>query len=231
MGNLAIIPARGGSKRIPRKNIKSFLGKPIIAYSIEAAISSNLFDEVMVSTDDDEIAEISLKYGAKVPFFRSNSNSNDFASTYDVIAEVNNEYLLMDTFFDYTCCIYACAPFVNDSRLKISFETMISNQYDSLLPIIPFGFPVQRALKIDKNNRVAFLNSDHSITRSQDLEKFYHDAGQFYWINNLIFKDKKAILTENTGYYKLSELEGQDIDNEVDWKLAELKYELIQSIK
>jgi N-acylneuraminate cytidylyltransferase len=185
----------------------------------------------MVSTDDDEIAEISLKYGAKVPFFRSNSNSNDFASTYDVIAEVNNEYLLMDTFFDYTCCIYACAPFVSDSRLKDSFQIMISKQYDSVIPIIPFGFPVQRALKIDNNNRVAFLYSDYSITRSQDLEKFYHDAGQFYWINNLIFKDKKAIITENTGYYKLSELEGQDIDNEVDWKLAELKYEFIQSIK
>lgn len=231
MHNLAIIPARGGSKRIPRKNIKSFLGKPIICYSIEAAISSNLFDEVMVSTDDEEIAELSLKYGAKVPFFRSNSNSNDFASTYDVIAEVNNEYLLRDTFFDYTCCIYACAPFVNDSILKDSFQVMISNQYDSVLPIIPFGFPVQRALKIDNNNRIAFLNSAHRITRSQDLEKFYHDAGQFYWINNLIFKDKKAILTENTGYYKLSELEGQDIDNEVDWKLAEMKYELIQSIK
>ena len=231
MHNLAIIPARGGSKRIPRKNIKSFLGKPIICYSIEAAINSNLFDEVMVSTDDDEIAEISLRYGAKVPFFRSNSNSNDFASTYDVIAEVNNEYLLRDTFFDYTCCIYACAPFVNDSRLKDSFQVMISNQYDSVLPIIPFGFPVQRALKIDNNNRIAFLNSEHSITRSQDLEKFYHDAGQFYWVNNLIIKDKKAILTENTGSYKLSELEGQDIDNEVDWKLAEMKYELIQSIK
>ena len=231
MGNLAVIPARGGSKRIPRKNIKEFLGKPIIAYSIEAALNSKLFDEVMVSTDDNEIAEIALNYGAKVPFFRSNLNSNDFASTYDVIAEVNNEYLIRDAFFDYICCIYACAPFVNGYRLQESFQVMISNQYDSVLPIMPFGFPVQRALKIDNNNKVAFLNSTHIITRSQDLEKFYHDAGQFYWINNLTLKDKKAILTENTGYYKLSELEGQDIDNEVDWKLAELKYELLQSIK
>ena len=231
MHNLAIIPARGGSKRIPRKNIKSFLGKPIISYSIEAAIRSNLFDEVMVSTDDEEIAEISIKYGAKVPFIRSNSNSNDFASTYDVIDEVSKEYFKRDIFFDFTCCLYACAPFVNDSKLKESFQMLISNEYDSVLPIMPFGFPIQRALKIVNNNRITFLNPANSITRSQDLEKLYHDAGQFYWINNLTFKNKKEILTENTGYYMLSELEGQDIDNEVDWKLAELKYELLQSIK
>lgn len=231
MHNLAIIPARGGSKRIPRKNIKSFLGKPIISYSIEAAIRSNLFDEVMVSTDDEEIAEISIKYGAKVPFFRSNSNSNDFASTYEVIDEVSKEYFKRDTFFDFICCLYACAPFVNDSKLKESFQMLISNEYDSVLPIMPFGFPIQRALKIVNNNRITFLNPANSITRSQDLEKLYHDAGQFYWINNLTFKNKKEILTENTGYYMLSELEGQDIDNEVDWKLAELKYELLQSIK
>ena len=216
---------------IPRKNIKSFLGKPIISYSIEAAIRSNLFDEVMVSTDDEEIAEISIKYGAKVPFIRSNSNSNDFASTYDVIDEVSKEYFKRDIFFDFTCCLYACAPFVNDSKLKESFQMLISNEYDSVLPIMPFGFPIQRALKIVNNNRITFLNPANSITRSQDLEKLYHDAGQFYWINNLTFKNKKEILTENTGYYMLSELEGQDIDNEVDWKLAELKYELLQSIK
>jgi pseudaminic acid cytidylyltransferase len=231
MHNLAIIPARGGSKRIPRKNIKPFLGKPIISYSIEAAIRSNLFDEVMVSTDDEEIAEISIKYGAKVPFFRSNLNSNDYASTFNVMDEVISDYLIRDISFDYTCCLYACAPFVNASKLKESFQMLILNEYDSVLPIMPFGFPVQRALKIGNTNRVSFINPEKSLTRSQDLEKFYHDAGQFYWINNLTFNIKKAILTENTGYYLLSELEGQDIDNEVDWKLAELKYELLQSIK
>lgn len=231
MSNLAVIPARGGSKRIPRKNIKPFLGKPIISYSIEAAINSNLFSEIMVSTDDDEIAELSLRYGAKVPFLRSNSSSNDFATTFDVINEVFNEYSIRDIFFDYSCCIYACAPFIKSHHLKDSFKMMASNHYDSVLPIMPFGFPIQRALKILNDNTVVFLNSENSNIRSQDLEKFYHDAGQFYWIKNLIFNNKKAILTENTGYYMLSELEGQDIDTEVDWKLAELKYELLQSIK
>jgi N-acylneuraminate cytidylyltransferase len=231
MYNLAIIPARGGSKRIPGKNIKSFLGKPIISYSIEAAIKSNLFDEVMVSTDNNEIAEMSIKFGAKVPFFRSKLNSNDYATTYDVIDEVCNQYFKMGRKIDNVCCIYACAPFINESKLNESFELMTSNQYDSIIPIMPFGFPIQRALKIEENSRVSYMDSIYSLTRSQDLEKFYHDAGQFYWINNLILEHKKTILTDNTGYYLLNELEGQDIDSEVDWKLAELKYELLQNIK
>lgn len=231
MSNLAIIPARGGSKRIPRKNIKLFLGRPIISYSIEAAIKSNIFDEIMVSTDDQEIAEVAILYGAKVPFFRSNSNSNDVASTFDVITEVQNEYLIRDRFFDNTCCLYACAPFITKTSLKESFDLMISGGYDSVLPIMPFGFPIQRAFRITNNHRINFLNPENSIKRSQDLERFYHDAGQFYWMNNDVIKDKKGIITDNTGYYMLSELEGQDIDNEVDWQLAELKYELLQNFK
>lgn len=230
MASICIIPARGGSKRIPRKNVKDFLGKPIIAYTIEAAIASGLFAEVMVSTDDIEIAEIARKYGAKVPFVRSEVNSNDFATTFDVIEEVLHEYQKKESTFEFTCCIYACAPFVTSNKLVEAFQIMEQNQYDSVFPVIPFGFPIQRALKFE-DKKTRFFYPEYCSSRSQDLEKSYHDAGQFYWMNTEVCLNKKQILTDNSGSMILSELEGQDIDNEVDWKLAELKYELIQSIK
>jgi len=228
--NLCIIPARGGSKRIPKKNIKYFLGKPIIAYSIEAAINSDLFDEVMVSTDDFEIATIAKKYGAAVPFLRSDETANDFATTFDVIQEVVKEYELLSKTFEFTCCIYACAPFVTANTLNMSLDLLLESKFDSVFPIMPFGFPIQRALKQERK-KVSFFYPEFSLFRSQDLEKSYHDAGQFYWMNTAECIKKKQILTDNSGSIILSELEGQDIDNEVDWKLAELKYELLQSIK
>jgi pseudaminic acid cytidylyltransferase len=228
MANLCIIPARGGSKRIPRKNIKLFLGKPIIAFSIEAAIKSGLFDEVMVSTEDAEIAEIAIKCGAKVPFLRNLATSCDYATTFDVINEVIREYELLGKVFDFTCCIYACAPFVSQDKLTDSFELLQNKKFDSVFPIMSFGFPIQRALQ-QKENKVNFFYPEFSMSRSQDLEKSYHDAGQFYWINTKVCLEKKQILTDNSGSIIISELEGQDIDNEVDWKLAELKYELLQS--
>ena len=228
MSNLCIIPARGGSKRIPRKNIKPFLGKPIIAYSIEAALNSKLFDEVMVSTDDFEIATIAKKYGASVPFMRSEKTATDFATTFDVIYEVLQEYEQLDKKFDFSCCIYPCAPFVTGEKLVDSFQILQKNSFDSVFPIIPFGFPIQRALK-QEEHKVSYFYPKFSLSRSQDLEKSFHDAGQFYWLNTAICLDKKEILTNNSGSIILSELEGQDIDNEVDWKLAELKYELLQS--
>ena len=230
MNKIAIIPARGGSKRIPRKNIKNFLGKPIIAYSIEAAIQSGLFDEVMVSTDDNEIADIAKQYGATIPFMRSEKTSNDFATTFEVIDEVVTNYKLLDRNFEYICCIYACAPFVTCKKLLDSFQLLQQNEFDSVFPIQSFGFPIQRALRFD-NNKISFFYPEYSSSRSQDLEKSYHDAGQFYWMNTEVCLNKKQIFTDNTGSIIISELEGQDIDNEVDWKLAELKYELIQSIK
>jgi pseudaminic acid cytidylyltransferase len=228
MASICIIPARGGSKRIPRKNVKDFLGKPIIAYTIEAAIASGLFAEVMVSTDDVEIAEIAKKYGAKVPFIRSTENSNDYATTFDVIEEVLQEYQKRGSSFEFTCCIYACAPFVTSNKLIDAFNIMEQNQYDSVFPVMPFSFPIQRALK-EQNNRICYFNPEYSLTRSQDLEKSYHDAGQFYWMKTKTILEIKQILTDNSGCVVISELEGQDIDNEMDWKLAELKYELIQS--
>lgn len=231
MKKIAIIPARGGSKRIPKKNIRSFLGKPIIAYSIETAISSGLFDEVMVSTDDFEIAEIAKKYGAKVPFIRSVQSASDFATTFDVIEEVVKGYELEYKKFDFICCIYACAPFVSVDKLIIAFDLLQDQNFDSVLPIMPFSFPIQRALKIEENRRLCFFQQKFCTTRSQDLEKSYHDAGQFYWMKTSVCIEKKQIITNNSGSVILTELEGQDIDNEVDWKLAELKYELLQSIK
>jgi len=227
MPNLLIIPARGGSKRIPKKNIKNFLGKPIIAYSIEAAIKSELFDEIMVSTDDENIAEVAIKHGAKVPFMRSKKNADDYATTFEVIEEVLLQYKSMNKTFDFTCCLYACAPFVTAHKLTDAFRLLQKENFDSVLPITSFGFPIQRAFKIDKINKTSFFNPEFSLTRSQDLELSYHDTGQFYWMNTLKCLEKNAIITDNTGSIVISEIEAQDIDTELDWKLAELKYELL----
>lgn len=229
MKRIAIIPARGGSKRIPQKNIRDFLGKPIISYSIQAALDSQLFDEVMVSTDDEKIAEIAQSLGANVPFLRSLNSSSDFATTLDVIEEVIHEYSKLNQEFQEICCIYACAPFVSKEILISSFELMQSEGFDSIFPIMAYGFPIQRALILN-HGKVSFINQENSSVRSQDLETNFHDAGQFYWMKSKILIEKK-IITNNTGGVIISELEGQDIDNEVDWKLAELKYEILQSIR
>lgn len=227
---IAIIPARGGSKRIPKKNIKLFLGKPIIAYSIETALNSGLFDEVMVSTDDSEIAEIAEKWGAKVPFLRTQNTSNDFATTFDVINEVLLKYQSINKYFDYACCIYACAPFVTNQKLSDSFELLVENNFDTVFPVMPFGFPIQRALKFEGKN-ISFFYPEFSLSRSQDLEKSYQDAGQFYWLNVETCLVEKKLVTNNSGSVIISEMEGQDIDNEIDWKLAELKYDLLQTME
>ncbi len=222
--NLCIIPARGGSKRIPRKNIKIFIDKPIIAYSIEAALKSRIFEEVMVSTDDNEIESIALGYGASVPFKRSDSSSNDFASTEDVILEVINQYEKIGVFFDYVCCLYPTAPFVSSNRLIEAYNKLKSNNYNTLLPIVNFSYPILRALKLEKE-RLCMVWPENEDVRSQDLETYFHDSGQFYWIKCDQFRLKKKIFTENTGYIELSQIEVQDIDNIDDWHLAEIKFE------
>lgn len=228
MNTIAIIPARGGSKRIPKKNIKLFQGKEIIAYSIEAAIKSTLFDEVMVSTDDPVIKKIAINYGAKVPFKRSKKNSDDFATTYDVIEEVLLNYRKKGINFRYACCIYSCAPFVTDKKITKAYKILKNNNLDTVFPIMNFGFPIQRAIKRIDEVKVAFVNPVHSLTRSQDLEKMYHDAGQFYWIDCEKCLAQKKLIGNNTGSIIISEMEGQDIDNAIDWKIAELKYEILQ---
>ncbi len=227
---LCIIPARGGSKRIPKKNIKFFLDKPIISYSIETALSSGLFDEIMVSTDDEEIAEIAISFGATVPFFRSEKNSDDYATTIDVITEVINEYNKLGKEFEYTCCIYPCAPLLSTTRLIESFQELISFNLDCVFPIVRFGFPIQRAVKIYNGNLIKMYQPEFMQTRSQDLEPSFHDAGQFYFFNTEEIVKCHKLWTTNTGFIELTEIESQDIDNLVDWDLAVLKYKLVNKI-
>lgn len=222
---IAIIPARGGSKRIPRKNIKLFMGKPVIAYSIEAALRSGLFDEVMISTDDDEIAEIACKYGAKVPFMRSADTSNDYAATADVILEVLKKYREQGKEFDIVCCIYSTAPFVTPERLKEGYAKM-SIGIDSVFTCVAYSYPVQRSLHII-DGKISMVSPEYIACRSQDLEPLYHDAGQFYMSHVASFIQEKTFWGNNTAGLVLSELEVQDLDTLTDWTLAEMKYELL----
>lgn len=225
MKNLCVIPARGGSKRIPRKNIKLFMGKPIIAYSIEAALKSGLFDEVMVSTDDEEIAEIARQYGAKVPFMRSAETANDFAGTDDVLLEVLTMYKEKGMEFDNMCCIYSTAPFVTPERLQEAF-TMVKDGINSVFTCVAYSYPVQRSLHI-VDGRISMVHPEYRMSRSQDLEQIYHDAGQFYFTQVPTYIKEKTLWGQNTAGLVLSELEVQDLDTQTDWTLAEMKYELL----
>ena len=228
MANLAIIPARGGSKRIPRKNIKEFLGKPIIAYSIEIAINSKLFEEVIVSTDDEEIAEVAFKYGAKVPFYRSKKNSDDFATTLEVIQEVRIEYINRNKVFENICCIYPTAPLIKLEDLNNGYLKLIDNiDIDVVYPITSFSYPILRSLILDEQGNVKMKWPEYAKTRSQDLIPAYHDSGQWYWYSN------KSLLNDEYNVIKpiiLNEMSVQDIDNENDWLLAEQKYKLLNKI-
>lgn len=220
--NLAIITARGGSKRIPRKNIKEFCGKPILCYSIKAALDAGIFDEVMVSTDDEEIAEIAKRAGASVPFFRSEQTANDYASTDDVITEVITEYQKRGEEFDAFCCIYPTAPFLTGERLKEAMALLTTA--DSVMPIVPFSYPPQRGLIINESGLVARQFPEYATARSQDLPKVYHDCGQFYACCTKPFLDAGTTDVENLVPLILSEMEVQDIDTLEDWEIAEIKY-------
>ncbi len=224
MKNLAIITARGGSKRIPRKNIKEFMGKPMLAYAIEAALDSGLFDEVMVSTDDKEIASIAEQYGAKVPFMRSAETANDFATTADVLDEVVNEYKKRGTIYDNICCIYPCVPFLTGNILKNAYEKFVSSGLDRLTPVVKFSYPIQRALRVNKQGLGEFREPENAKTRSQDLEPMFHDAGMFY------FYKKNRLDSAQIVPYELDEAVVQDIDNESDWKMAEMKYRIMKNV-
>lgn len=226
--NLCIIPARGGSKRIPRKNIKDFLGKPIISYSIETALKSGLFEEVMVSTDDLKIAEIATNLGAQVPFLRSPQTSDDFASTFDVISEVIKKYNAKGRTFSNICCIYPTSPLLNSNELISGLEFLTKGNFTSVFPIVKFSYPILRSLKLEEGNRVTMNFPEYQESRSQELPESYHDAGQFYWCNcELIFKEGQ-LFTQNSAGIVLNEIQAQDIDNLTDWQLAELKYKILQ---
>ena len=231
MKKLAIITARGGSKRIPRKNIRNFLGKPIIAYSIESAIKSGVFDEIMVSTDDNEIAEIAEKFGAKVPFKRSEATSNDTATTTDVIIEVLNEYKKCGSNFDYACCIYPTAPFITPETIKTGFDKMLETETEVAFPVVKYSYPVQRALGIDKDGKLSMLYPEHSRSRSQDLTPRYHDAGQFYWFKTSAITPNMELLKMKASPIIIPETQVQDIDTEEDWLIAEMKYKFMGNKK
>jgi len=225
MSNLALIPARGGSKRIPRKNIKDFLGKPIIAYSIETALHSGLFDEVMVSTDDNEIAEVAKKFGAQVPFIRSAENSTDLATTTDVIIEVlgNYKYILKKE-FKFVCCIYPAAPLIEPQDLIAGYNLLCEEKFHSLFPVVSFSYPIWRGLERGVRGLTKMLWPENLNKRTQDLKKVFHDAGQWYWLDASMAHE--GVFSNKTGTIIVSELRVQDIDNLEDWKMAEMKYKM-----
>jgi len=224
--NIAIIPARGGSKRIPRKNINFFLGKPIIAYSIKTAIDSKLFDKVIVSTDDKEIARVSKKYGAEVPFFRPKELSDDFTSTNDVVKHTINWLIEKGIKVNNVCCIYATAPFVKRKYLKEGYEKLQNSNKSFAFSVTSFTFPIQRAIKIT-NGEISMYYPHHLLTRSQDLEEAYHDAGQFYWGKAQAFLDDESIFSEKSIPVVLPRYLVQDIDTLEDWHRAELMYKVL----
>lgn len=225
MSSIAIITARGGSKRIPRKNIREFCGKPILAYSIQAARECGLFDRVMVSTDDEEIAETARRYGAEVPFRRSEEAAGDFATTSSVLLEVLGEYEKRGECFDTLCCVYPTAPFVTAERLRQAVSLLEESGADSVLPVVRFSFPPQRCV-VMQEGRLQFKWPEYAQTRSQDLEPFYHDAGQFYCLRVKSFLEQRALVMDYTVPLILPEMEIQDIDTEEDWELAQVKYRM-----
>ena len=231
MKNLCIIPARGGSKRIPRKNVKPFLGKPMLAYSIEAALSTGLFDEVMVSTDDKEIAEIAQQYGAKVPFMRSDATANDYAGLNEVIVEVDKTYIGLGRTFDNICCVLSTAPLIQAEDIINAFNKLNESGFECVYPIVEFSYPILRALSMDDNGNLAMIWPEYSNTRSQDLKPAYHDAGSFYWIDAKAYRQDYSFDNLKTTGSVMDELKVQDIDTETDWKFAELKYKFLNSSK
>lgn len=227
--NIAIIPARGGSKRIPRKNIKLFHGKPMIAYSIEVALHSGCFDKVIVSTDDAEIADVAKQYGAGVPFLRPSNISDDHATTMDVMAHAiiwcdENNWNI-----DNVCCLYATAPFVTAGYLKQGLKKLINENCEYVFSATSFPFPIQRAIKLAKEGEVNMFSPENELVRSQDLEEAYHDAGQFYWGKKEAFLNKKQIFSSHSKVILLPRTRVQDIDTSEDWIFAETLYSVLEA--
>ena len=226
MKSVAIITARGGSKRIPHKNIKPFLGKPILEYSIEAALGADCFQEVMVSTDDEEIARIARHAGAQVPFMRSENTANDYTTTADVILEVLESYERIGKKFDQVCCIYPTAPFVTANALKTAMMLLEQERSDCVIPVVKFSFPPQRCVVINQG-RLTPKWPENMKVRSQDLEPFYHDCGQFYCLDVRKFQEQKVIWMKDVVPFIQDESTVQDIDTLEDWKIAEMKYQIM----
>lgn len=224
--NIAIITARGGSKRIPKKNIRDFCGKPIIAYAIQAAIDAGIYDTVMVSTDSEEIAQIAKQYGAEVPFLRSEKTADDYAITADVLMEVLENYQKMGEEYQCMTCIYPTAPFVTAAKLRQAMEMLKREKASMVMPVTAFSYPPLRGY-IMKEGHLTMKWPQYYKARSQDLETLYHDAGQFYGYYVKDFIEKNGVITEGIVPIVVDEMEVQDIDNETDWKMAELKYQFM----
>jgi len=226
--NLCVIPARGGSKRIPRKNIKPFAGKPMIAYAIEAATDSRLFSRIIVSTDDPEVKEVSQKYGAEAPFLRPAELSDDHTPTVPVIAHAIRTLGQTGQSFEYVCCIYPCVPFLKEKDLVMALHLLKKGQADYSISVTEYPSPIQRALKMDAQGRIHPRFPEFELTRTQDLEASYHDAGQFYWGKCQTWLKKPCIHSNGVGL-KIPNFKVVDIDTPKDWIKAELLYQAYHS--
>jgi pseudaminic acid cytidylyltransferase len=228
---IALIPARGGSKRIPRKNIKLFFGKPMIAWSIEAASASGLFDHIIVSTDDGEIAEIAKAHGAEVPFMRPAALSDDHTGTTPVVAHAIEWYREHNQMPDPVCCIYATAPFINAVDLQRGLQTLNDTDSDFSFSVTSYAFPIQRAIRLTNKGRVEMFQSEYFNARSQDLEETFHDAGQFYWGRAEAWLSGKMIMGPHASVVRLPRYLVQDIDTIEDWTRAEYLFRVIAQEK
>jgi pseudaminic acid cytidylyltransferase len=226
---MAVIPARAGSKRLPGKNIRDFAGKPMLAWSVEAALESGLFDTVMVSTDSEEIAEVARAAGASVPFLRSAETADDHAIIIDVMAEVIDRYEADGQRFDRLCCILATAPLLQPSTLRRADDLMDREDFDTVFPVVAFHYPIQRALRRDDQGRTAMFQPEHYASRSQDLEPAFHDAALFCWMTREVCVMKQPVFAGRAGSFVIDAMEAQDIDTEADWRMAELKMQLAKS--
>ncbi len=226
---IAIIPARGGSKRIPNKNIKLFHGKPIIAYAIDNALKSGLFDEVFVSTDNEEIAAIARENGAIVPVLRSSENADDFATTSDVLIEVLKYHQEIGKYIGTACCIYPTTPLLTSKDLIAANDIFSKEKYDVLITCVAYDSPIQRAFELNAASEVILREPECINMRSQELPKTFHDAGAFYFFDVNKFLQNKSLWVGRIGAYPLPDLKVQDIDNPEDWTLAELKFQLLSN--
>ena len=226
---IAVIPARGGSKRIPRKNIKPFCGKPIIAYSIETALETKLFDHVIVSTDDDEIAETAQHYGAEIPFKRPAELSDDFTGTHAIVKHAIEWFGENNITINEACCIYATAPLLKAKYLQQGLDQLHTSNSEYSFSVTSFAFPIQRAIRLLDDNTVEAINPDAISERSQDLEEAWHDAGQFYWGTANAFLSELPLISSHATGVVLPRYRVQDIDTEEDWKQAELMYQTLSS--
>lgn len=226
MTRLAVIPARGGSKRIPRKNIRPFAGTPMIGWSIKAALAAGCFDAVIVSTDDDEIADVARAHGATIPFRRPSALADDHTVTVDVIAHAVTAWTEIAAPAEFVCCLYATAPFVTANDLRRGHDLIAGQDLDYAFSVTSFPFPIQRALRLTDGGRVEMIHPEHLNTRSQDLEPAYHDAGQFYWGRAEAWRERRPIFGPRSAPVMLPRHRVQDIDTEEDWETAERLFAL-----